>query len=86
MTKTNPLQLLDTSMTLPGYPRASGMRIVHFFSPAVGEEIIARAEAMQAGSTIGVAKIEVISKNRGVERICAFGTATMRAVDLPTPR
>jgi hypothetical protein len=38
---------------------------------------------MQAGSTIGVAKIEVITQNNGTGRVCAFGTATMCAVDLP---
>jgi hypothetical protein len=38
---------------------------------------------MQVGGTIGVAKVEVISQEKGVERICAFATATMRAVDLP---
>ncbi|MGO4716710.1 PaaI family thioesterase [Bradyrhizobium sp. 2TAF24] len=138
---TNPLSLIDTIMAMPGYPRASGMRVVlaepgrvtlalskrpellqfaghfhggvitgladqaagaavssmlpkgriavtvelkvNYLTPADGEEIIARAEAMQAGNTIGVAKIEVISQNKGVERMCAFGIATMRAVDLP---
>jgi hypothetical protein len=35
---------------------------------------------MQAGSMIGVAKIEVFSKNEGVEPLGAFGIATMRAV------
>ena len=58
---------------------------VNFMAPANGEEIMARAEAMQAGGTIGVAKIEVISQDKGVERICAFATATMRAVDIPKP-
>src|SRR5882724_2649857 len=38
--------------------------------PILGEEIIARAEAMQPSGTIGVAKIEVITK-------------TKDAVDLP---
>jgi hypothetical protein len=38
---------------------------------------------MQAGGTIGVAKVEVISQEKGAERICAFATATMRAVDIP---
>jgi uncharacterized protein (TIGR00369 family) len=56
---------------------------INFLSPADGEEIIARAEAMQAGGTIGVAKVEVISQDKGAERICAFATATMRAVDFP---
>ena len=56
---------------------------INFLGSADGEEIIARAEAMQVGGTIGVAKVEVISQEKGVERICAFATATMRAVDLP---
>ena len=58
---------------------------INFLGPADGEEIIARAEAMQVGGTIGVAKVEVISKHNGAERICAFATATMRAVDIPAP-
>ncbi len=144
MTKTYAMTLLDTIMSLPGHPSASGMRVVqaepgrvslaltkrpdlmqfsghfhggvitgladqaagaaittalpegrigvtveikiNFLSPADGDEIIARAEVLQAGGTISVAKIEVISKNKDTERTCAFGTATMRAVDLPVFR
>jgi uncharacterized protein (TIGR00369 family) len=59
---------------------------VNFMAPANGEEIIARAEAMQVGGSIAVAKIEVISQDKGTERICAFATATMRAVDMPKPK
>ncbi len=59
---------------------------INFLSPADGDELIARAEAMQVGGTIGVAKIEMISQNNGTERVCAFGTATMRAVDLPAKK
>ena len=57
---------------------------IDFLGPANGEEIIARAEAMQVGGTIGVAKVDVISQEKGVERLWAFATATMRAVDLPS--
>ena len=57
---------------------------VNFLSPADGEEIIARAETIQAGSTIVVVKVEVISQKAGAERVCAFATATMRAMDMPT--
>ncbi len=56
---------------------------INFLGPADGEEIIARAETIQAGSTIGVVKVEVISQKAGTERVCAFATATMRAMDLP---
>lgn len=58
---------------------------VNFLSPADGDELIARAEALQVGGTIGVAKIDVFTKDAKSERRCAFGTATMRAVDLPKP-
>jgi uncharacterized protein (TIGR00369 family) len=56
---------------------------INFLAPADGEEIIARAETIQAGSTIGVVKVEVVSQKAGSERICAFATATMRAMDMP---
>jgi uncharacterized protein (TIGR00369 family) len=56
---------------------------INFLSPADGEEIVARAETIQAGSSIGAVKVEVISQKAGAERICAFATATMRAMDLP---
>jgi uncharacterized protein (TIGR00369 family) len=56
---------------------------VNFLSPAEGDEIIARAETIQAGSTIVVVKVEVVSKKAGAERTCAFATATMRAMDMP---
>ena len=56
---------------------------VNFLAPADGEEIIARAETIQAGSTIVVVKVEVVSKKAGAERACAFAIATMRAMDMP---
>ena len=56
---------------------------LNFLSPADGEEIVARAETIQAGSTISVVKVEVVSHKAGGERTCAFATATMRAMDLP---
>ena len=46
-----------------------------------GEEIIAHAEAMQAGWTIDVAKAGAISQEKGVERFSTLATATMRAVE-----
>jgi acyl-coenzyme A thioesterase PaaI-like protein len=56
--------------------------VIAIFRPADVEEIIARAQAMQVGGTIGVAKVDVISQDKGVERLCAFATATMRAVEI----
>ena len=56
---------------------------VNFLSPADGDEIVARAETIQAGSTIAVVKVEVVSHKAGTARMCAFATATMRAMDMP---
>ena len=56
---------------------------INFLGPADGEEIIARAETIQAGATIGVVKVEASSQKAGSERVCAFATATMRAMDMP---
>ena len=59
---------------------------INYLAPADGDELIAHAEVLQAGGSIGVAKVEVFTKDAKSERRCAFGTATMRAVDLPKPR
>jgi uncharacterized protein (TIGR00369 family) len=56
---------------------------INFLGPADGDEIVAHAEAIQVGGTIGVAKVEVISESKGKPRTCAFATATMRAVEMP---
>jgi len=56
---------------------------VNFLAPANGEMLIARAKAIQAGSTIGVAQVDVISLADGVETPCAVATVTLRAVDMP---
>jgi uncharacterized protein (TIGR00369 family) len=56
---------------------------VNFLSPADGSELVARARTLKMSGTIGVATVEVFSKNEGSETLCAFCTATMRALDLP---
>jgi uncharacterized protein (TIGR00369 family) len=56
---------------------------VNFLSPADGSEIIARASTLKMSGSIGVATVEVFSKKDGAETLCAFCTATMRALDLP---
>lgn len=57
---------------------------INFLGPADGDEIVAQAEAIQVGGTIGVAKVEVMSTTKGKSRACAFATATMRAVEMPS--
>lgn len=56
---------------------------MNFLSPADGTELITRAKVFQVSGSIGVAAVEVFSKNETSERLCAFATATMRALDLP---
>lgn len=74
-----------TSMLPKGRIGISVELKLNYLAPADGDELIARAEALQVGGTIGVAKVEVFTKDAKSERRCAFGTATMRAVDLPKP-
>ena len=56
---------------------------VNFLSPADGGELVARAKTLKMSGSIGVATVEVFSKNETSETLCAFCTATMRALDLP---
>jgi uncharacterized protein (TIGR00369 family) len=56
---------------------------VNFLSPADGSELVARAKTLKMSGSIGVATVEVFSKNEATETLCAFCTATMRALDLP---
>ena len=56
---------------------------VNFLSPADGNELVARAKTLKMSGSIGVATVEVFSKNEASETLCAFCTATMRALDLP---
>jgi uncharacterized protein (TIGR00369 family) len=56
---------------------------VNFLAPADGVELIARANTLKMSGSIGVATIEIFTRDDKSERLCAFGTATMRAMDLP---
>jgi uncharacterized protein (TIGR00369 family) len=57
---------------------------VNFLAPAAGSELVARAKLLKMSGSIGVATVEVFSKDGASETLCAFCTATMRALDLPT--
>lgn len=59
---------------------------VNFLSPADGDSIVAKAEAIQVGKTLSVARVEVTTVRNGEERLCTFCTVTLRTVDLPAPR
>jgi uncharacterized protein (TIGR00369 family) len=56
---------------------------VNFLAPADGGELVARAKTLKLSGSIGVATVEVFSKDGADETLCAFCTATMRALDLP---
>ena len=56
---------------------------VNFLAPADGSELIARARTLKMSGSIGVATVEVFASNGTSETLCAFCTATMRALDLP---
>jgi uncharacterized protein (TIGR00369 family) len=57
---------------------------VNFLGPADGNELVARAKTLKMSGSIGVATVEVFTRDDKSERLCAFCTATMRALDLPT--
>jgi uncharacterized protein (TIGR00369 family) len=56
---------------------------VNFLSPAAGSELVARAKTLKMSGSIGVATVEIFSKDGASETLCAFATATMRALNLP---
>jgi uncharacterized protein (TIGR00369 family) len=56
---------------------------VNFLAPADGSELVARAKTLTMSGSIGVATVEVFTRDEISERLCAFCTATMRALDLP---
>ena len=56
---------------------------VNFLEPASGGELVARAKTLKMSGSIGVATVEIFSKDGASETLCAFATATIRALDLP---
>jgi uncharacterized protein (TIGR00369 family) len=56
---------------------------VNFLGPADGSELVARAKTLKMAGSIGVATVEVFSRKDSTETLCAFASATMRALDLP---
>ena len=56
---------------------------VNFLAPADGERIVARAKAIQVGSTVCTARVEVLSPRAEEQRLCAVATVALRVVDMP---
>ena len=59
---------------------------ISFLSPADGASVVAKANAIQIGSTVCVANVEVVTEVGGDESMCAFATVTLRVVDMPAKR
>lgn len=53
---------------------------VNFVAPAQGNHLLARASAVQIGSTIAVARVDVVCDSSEGERLCSIATATLRVV------
>ena len=56
---------------------------INFMEPARGTELIAKARTLKMSGSIGVATVEIFSRDGANETLCAFCTATMRGLDLP---
>lgn len=56
---------------------------VNFLAPAKGEFIIARAKAIQVGTTVATAKVEVFSSENSQEVLCSIAIVSLRVVDMP---
>ncbi len=56
---------------------------VNFLAPAKGEKLVAKARAIQSGSSISVAQVDVYSIENGDEVRCAVASVTLRSVDMP---
>jgi uncharacterized protein (TIGR00369 family) len=50
---------------------------VNYLRPAVGEQLIARAEAVHAGRTQAVCRCEVFAVKDGAEKLCAVAQGTI---------
>jgi uncharacterized protein (TIGR00369 family) len=50
---------------------------INYLRPAVGEVLIARAEAVNAGRTQAVCRCEVFAVKDGVEKLCAVAQGTI---------
>lgn len=57
---------------------------VNYLAPADGDSLTAKAQAVQVGGTVCVARVDVTTAKAGeAERLCAIATVTLRAVEMP---
>ncbi len=56
---------------------------VNFLAPASGDTIVAKAQALQVGSTICVVSVSVEAQTPTGIKVCAVANAVLRVVDMP---
>ncbi|GKS97936.1 PaaI family thioesterase [Acidovorax sp. SUPP3434] len=79
--------LADNALTYAG---GSALRVpvvtsefkINYVRPAVGERLVARAQAVHAGTSQAVCRCDVFAVQGGVEKLCAIAQGTI--VALPT--
>ena len=54
---------------------------INLLAPARGERLIARGKVVKAGRTLTLAQTEVFAENEAKERLIAFLTATLMAIE-----
>ena len=75
----------DNALTYAG-GSALGLRVVtaefkiNYLRPAIGERLIARAEAVHTGKTQSVCRCDVFVLQDGVEKLCAVAQGTIAAL------
>jgi len=77
--------LADSSMTLAAgslYDDALTLEIkINYLRPAVGEQLVARAECMHAGKRQAVSRCEIFGVHEGQMRLCAAGQGTISKLE-----
>jgi uncharacterized protein (TIGR00369 family) len=71
-----------TTTLPPGRGVVSISLHVNFLAPARGERLVAKGSVVKVGGTVGVASVDVVTVESGVEHLCATATVTFRVVDL----
>ena len=54
---------------------------INLLAPAAGDRILARGRVIKAGRTLTLAQTEVFSQTAGQEKLVAFLTATLMAIE-----
>jgi uncharacterized protein (TIGR00369 family) len=82
--------LADNALTYAG---GTAMRVpvvtsefkINYIRPAIGQRLVARAEAVHSGRTQAVCRCEVYSIDGGVKKLCAIAQGTIVALADPRP-